>query len=256
MSSGRAIMSATADRKPKVSIVTVCYNSSQTIERSIRSVADQTYPLIEHIVVDGGSTDGTLELLNYSQSPVLSFISEPDEGIYDAMNKGASLATGNILAFLNSDDFYVDRDVVADVVDAFNGADADFVCGNVDIFNAITKKHIRSYRSKHFSIGWMPPHPATFIQKCIFDKCRGFDKKYKIAGDFDFTLRAFLEHKARLKVIDRTLTLMQSGGASSSGWRTRYALNKEINHALADHGVPLSQFGSLRRYLGKFFLQC
>lgn len=254
------MINATTDRKPKVSIVTVCYNSSQTIDRSIRSVANQTYPLIEHIVVDGGSTDGTVEILKYSQSPILSYISEADEGIYDAMNKGARVATGDIIAFLNSDDFYVDNNVVADIVEAFSNVDVDFVCGNVEIFNPTTKKTIRSYRSKHFTIerlkiGWMPPHPATFIRKSCFEACQGFNTKYKIAGDFDFTLRAFLEHKAKMSVIDRTLTLMQAGGVSGRGWRSRYLLNKEINFALVDNGLPATSFWGARRYFGKFMMQ-
>ncbi len=161
---------------PKVSIITVCYNSAKTIEDTIQSVVNQTYDNIEYIIIDGLSTDNTLEIVNKYKDKITKIISEKDNGLYDAINKGIGLATGEIIANLNSDDFYIDNNVIADVVVKIEEEKSDTLYANLYYVDALdTNKVVRNwvsgqYKKGMFFKGWMPPHPTFFVRKKVYDQ--------------------------------------------------------------------------------------
>lgn len=205
----------------KVSIITVCYNSVDTIEDAIKSVLSQSYPDIEYIVVDGGSTDGTLEIIGKYRDKIAKFVSEPDRGIYDAMNKGIKLAAGEIVGILNSDDFYADENAVKKIVEAIEKEKADICWGDlVYVVKNNTDKVVRfwkssEYQEKKFRQGWHPPHPSFFVKKQVYEKCGVFNLDFKIAADYELMLR-FLE-KCGVKpcYIPQVLVKMRTGGKSN-----------------------------------------
>ena len=179
----------------KVSLITVSYNSASTIADTLKSVQFQTYQDIEYIVVDGNSSDGTIEIvkqfLDASQGVVTTFLCERDKGIYDAMNKGLAMATGDIIGVLNSDDFYCSNDVIEEVVRAFQQNKTDCLYGDLNYVDPIdTSKIVRkwrsgSFRKENFLKGWMPPHPTFFVRKTCYDRFGKFDTQFKSAADYE-----------------------------------------------------------------------
>jgi len=238
----------------KTSVITVCRNSASTIEDAIRSVASQTYPDIEHIVVDGASTDGTLDLLERYRDRLAKVISEPDRGIYDAMNKGVDFATGEIICFLNSDDVYADSAVISKVVDHLRRDNLDVVYGDVAFFKdetpAITLRRYRSnrFRPDRIGWGWMPAHPALFVRRHVFDQYGGFRADYRIAGDFEFVARIFRRDTLRHCYLPEVLVRMRLRGISTGGWRNTLLLNKEVLRACRENGIPTNIFKILSKY--------
>jgi len=178
--------------RPVISVITVCYNSRPTIERAIRSVLDQQWPEIEHIVIDGGSTDGTREILERFRPDLAALVSEPDKGIYDAMNKGLARARGEVVCFLNADDRYADPEVLSDVVRQMQMHRLDALVADVGFFRAEDPgRMIRRYRSDRFSPkklawGWMPAHPGFFLRREVAQRVGMFKTDYRIAGDYEF----------------------------------------------------------------------
>lgn len=228
----------------KISIITVCFNSASTLQTAMDSVLGQTYPDIEYIVIDGGSRDGTKELLERYRVRLAVCISEPDEGIYDAINKGLSRATGDVVAILNSDDVYSHPDAVAQVVEAFKAnPEADMVCGDIVFVDSTDLERVtRYYNVQHFEpwmlrFGWMPAHPGAFVKRHLYRKLQGYRKDYRISGDYEFFVRALLVHKAKLVKIAAVLVSMRSGGVSTSGLRSTLLLNQEIVRACRENGV-------------------
>lgn len=214
----------------KISIVTVCYNSAETIEACLSSVARQDYSIIEHIIVDGGSTDGTLDVVDdYRSQRISSVISEPDNGIYDAMNKGFSAATGDIIAFLNSDDYYIENNILGEVVENFSDG-VSFVYGNVRIVdqsNNLLRNWITGKQCEHSVKNRQIPHPALFIRRSDLAQLDPpFDSTMRISADLKQQL--LLIDKAHLKgtYINKFITEMKYGGASTKlfsgrlkGWK-------------------------------------
>ena len=189
----------------KISIITVCFNAVSTIKDTIDSVLNQNYPEIEYIIVDGASTDGTVEIIRSYGNRIAKFISEPDEGIYDAMNKGISLASGNIVAILNADDFYINSQVISKVVKAFRESGADIVYGDIVIVHPEnTEKVVRywkagKYRPGSFKWGWHPPHPAFFVKRKIYEKYGVFDLEFKrVAADFEIMARFMERYRVKM----------------------------------------------------------
>lgn len=228
----------------KISIVTVCYNSAKTIRDTIESVLSQTYADVEYIIVDGASTDGTIEIVDSYRNQVSKFISEPDHGIYDAMNKGVAAATGDVVGLLNSDDVYEHKDVLTDVVSSFSErSSADIIFGDVvfaspDNMNRV----VRYYRSSHFRpwklrFGWMPPHPATFVRREVYEKYGLYSLNYRIASDYEIFVRWMLLNKLRYHYLDAVLVRMRTNGVSTSGWKSSVVITKEIVRACRDNGV-------------------
>ena len=181
----------------KISVITVCFNSAQTIESTLRSVANQTDAEVEHIVVDGASTDNTATILQSHLDQLARVISGPDRGIYDAMNKGVRAATGDVIGFLNADDVYAHQNVLATVAEIMEREHLDALFGDVAFFRPGSRiRTFRRYSSARFrpdriAWGWMPAHPALFVRREVFQQVGAFRTDYRIAGDFEFVARAF-----------------------------------------------------------------
>lgn len=228
----------------KVSIITVCYNSACTIQDTINSVLAQTYPDIEYIIIDGGSTDTTLDILARYKQYIDYIISEPDEGIYDAMNKGVKQATGEIIGILNADDIYQDAYVIEYIAQCFSDQpDANLVFGDlVFVRPKQPNRIIRHYRANHFQpwklrFGWMPPHPATFIRKTAYDKVGLYKPDYRISADYEIFVRMLMVEKLHFTYLNKILVRMRSGGVSSSGLKSNIILNAEIVKACRSNGI-------------------
>lgn len=239
---------------PKISIITACLNCESTITACLRSVARQTYSNVEHIVIDGGSTDLTLEVIAIEGAHIARLTSEKDAGIYDAMNKGLALATGEIIAFLNADDFYCDTNLLKRIAKCMQRDSLDVLFGDVEYFN-INRPDItvRRYNSGNFSPykldqGLMPAHPSLFVRRTLFEKCGFFNINYKIAGDFDFIVRLFAQEDLRFHYLPEVIVRMKLGGLSTSGLKATILLNREIIHACRANGISTGWGTVLKRY--------
>ncbi|NRR91041.1 glycosyltransferase [Winogradskyella undariae] len=229
----------------KVSIITATYNSEKTIEACMASVLHQSYPNIEYIIVDGGSNAETLELLHATakEYPNIILSSEPDKGIYDALNKGIAKATGAIVGFVHSDDFLADNDVISTIVAAFNTHQVDGVYGDLHyVALENTDKVIRNWISQPFvsnllKQGWMPAHPTLYLKKSIYDKYGLFDLKYKIAADYDFILRIFRQENLSFFYLPKTIVKMRIGGASNKNLKNILQKSKEDYRAIKTNHI-------------------
>jgi len=245
-----------ADLPLSVSVVTVCFNASATIGDALASVAAQSHPRVEHIIVDGGSSDGTMEIVR-RYPHVAKMVSERDQGIYDAMNKGLALCTGDLVAFLNADDTYSSNDVLERAARIVADGQLDAVFGDVVFFRpGAPDRVVRRYRSHKFSPatighGWMPPHPALFVRRRVFEQVGPFKADYKIAGDFEFVARAFGPGKLRYRYLPEVLVRMRTGGVSTSGLRSTILLNREVVRACRENGIPTNMLQILMKYPGK-----
>jgi glycosyltransferase involved in cell wall biosynthesis len=229
----------------KISIVTVCYNSELTIAQTLASVAGQCWTDYEHIVIDGASSDNTMDIVVAHKHDKLIAASAPDKGIYDAMNKGLALATGDYVAFLNSDDLYARSDAIRLVAERALETSADCIMGDVQFFDDDpTRPSGRHYSARNFSkwwmkIGIMPPHPGLFVKRSLLNDAGGFDTSYRIAADFDLVARIILKHGASWSVLGKTITLFRSGGLSTQGGLIRTALSAEFARSLRALNVAL-----------------
>lgn len=220
----------------------------------MQSVAGQTYPDIEHIVVDGGSTDGTLDVIARYRSNLAKVVSERDHGIYDAMNKGVALATGEVIGFLNADDMYAHSDVIARVAQIMQRSELDALYGDVAFFRPEEpQKTVRRYRSSHFrpsriAWGWMPAHPALFLHRRVFENVGAFRTDYRIAGDFELVARAFHSGELRYQYLPEVLVHMRIGGVSTGGWRNTVLLNREVIRACRENGIYTNYLMVLSKY--------
>lgn len=205
----------------KLSVITAALNSNSFLESSLQSVAFQTRPDIEHIIIDGGSTDGTLDIIKRHQGRISKWVSEPDNGIYDALNKGLSMATGDIIGFLHADDMYADKTVIGKVMQVMSQKNCDSCYGDllyVDRNN--TDRTIRYWRSEEFSPnllrkGWMPPHPTFFARRAVYEKFGAFDTSFKIAADYELMMRFLGRYGISTCYIPDVLIKMRMGGASN-----------------------------------------
>ena len=226
----------------KVSIITVCYNSEKTIEDTIRSVAGQTYKDIEYIIVDGGSTDQTNEIVKKYSDIVSVHVSEKDNGLYDAMNKGIKLATGDVVGILNSDDFFVSDDSLAELMDGFSSPDIDAVYSDlVYVESENTNNVTRLYSSKIFKkslikFGIMLPHPTFYAKKNIYNNYGLYKLSYRVAADFEFIARCVMNN-VKLHRVPSITVKMREGGISSSGVLWRIHQNIEIVRACKENGI-------------------
>ncbi len=217
----------------KISIITVCYNSAHTLPDTIRSVAEQDYPEIEHIIVDGGSTDGTVDILEKAPS-VACFVSESDKGIYDAMNKGIAMATGDVVGILNADDFYLNNSVISQIAQIFNNEDVDACYANlVYVKETDTNKIIRYWRSQPFKPGlflkgWMPAHPTFFVRKSVYQQHGLFNLNYRIAADVEMLFRLLEVKRINTVYLPETIIKMRLGGTTNKSLKNIQKQNQEV----------------------------
>ena len=238
-----------------ISIITATFNSAATIADCLRSVDEQTCPA-EHIIIDGASTDSTLEIVRRLSTAARIF-SEPDNGIYEAMNKGLRLATGDIVGILNSDDFYAGPQVLEKVLRVFrkSGAEAlfaDLVYVKPDDLDRVVRYYAGAgFRPEMFAWGWMPPHPTFFVRREIYERFGLFRTDYRIAADYELTARFLARHRVRYAYLPEVIVRMRTGGLSTRGLRSNWILNREILRACAENGISTNMLKVYSKYFRK-----
>lgn len=243
----------------KITIITVCLNSEKTIEDAIKSVAIQSYRNIEYIVIDGLSTDSTLDKLNRYSKVITKRISEKDGGIYDAMNKGISMATGDIIGILNSDDYYANSLVIEKVVRRMEESTADALFADLvyvrpDNLDKVVRYYSGyAFNPEKFAWGCMPPHPTFFVRRRLYDEYGVFRSGYKIAADYELAARMLYKHKAHFTYLPEVLVCMRTGGVSTRSLRNNLILNREIIRACAENGIYTNIFKVYSKYLRKIW---
>jgi glycosyltransferase involved in cell wall biosynthesis len=226
----------------KVSIITITYNSAKTLSTTLESVKSQDYPDIEHIIVDGLSTDDTMQIVG--QFPHVSkVVSEKDQGLYDALNKGILMATGDIVGLLHSDDFLASNTTISQIVEAFNNNDTESVIADIAFVRpSDLKRVVRHYSSKHwnpskFVKGFMPPHPSFYCKREVYEQYGLYKTDYKIAADYELLIRFFWKHKVSYLIMPFTVAYMRTGGASNASLKNRLLLNQETVRACRENGL-------------------
>lgn len=246
----------------KVSLITVCYNAASTIERCIQSVINQQLPELEYIIIDGGSTDGTIEIINGYVNSISKIISEPDGGIYHAMNKGIALATGKIVGVLNADDCFAANDILQSVVDVFVSNNCQMLYGDIDFVNSAGKVTRRwrsgNYQQGAFNFGWMPPHPSFYMLKEIYDTYGLYSYDYGTAADYELMARLIHRHKLKLCYLPKLMVHMQSGGVSNgnlskrtSAWGNDYKAMKVNGIAFPIFALFMKPLRKVKQYLAR-----
>ena len=221
----------------KVSIITITYNSELTLRDTIESVIHQSYSNIEYIIIDGQSTDGTLQIVDSYKNNITTLVSEKDNGLYDALNKGIALATGDIIGIIHSDDFYTDNFVIENIVKTFEQNNADAVYADLyyvdrDDANKIFRKwKSGNYKHGQFLNGWMPPHPTFFAKKSCYDKYGSFNLSLVSAADYELMLRFIHKHKIKLAYLPEFIIKMRVGGKSNISLKNRIRANNEDRKA-------------------------
>lgn len=243
----------------KISLITVCYNSGKTIEDTFKSVQSQSYKDIEYIVIDGGSKDNTLELINQYKEIIDYSVSEKDNGLYDAMNKGIEKATGDVIGFLNSDDLFCDDMAVEKVMNVFNenskidSVYADIYYVDQNNTDKIVRKWITG-KQKTFKKGWHPAHPTLYIKKKVYNQYGGFNLKFKLASDFEIMLRFIEKYKISTIYLPEPLIKMRLGGETNKSVENIFRQNKECIKAFKDNDLKVnSVMYPFYRIIPKFF---
>lgn len=246
----------------KISIITVGYNCEDTVTTTIDSVSSQKDVDLEYIFIDGSSKDSTIVLVQKRKEVFNHIVSEPDEGIYDAINKGINLSNGDIIGLLNSDDFYPCSNILNTVVSLFQlDKSLDAIMGGiVFVSNENLSLPLRKIKSVNFKpwmlrFGFMPPHPAIFIRKSAYDKVGLYKSNYKIAADFEFLLRLLLIYKLKYKMIDSHLVTMRVGGISTSNWQVKNKITQEMLEALKSNNIFSCRLFLWIRFPIKYFKQ-
>jgi glycosyltransferase involved in cell wall biosynthesis len=241
----------------KISIITVCYNAAATLGETLDSVAAQGYEDIEHIVVDGGSIDGTLQVLQAHGRRVSKWVSEPDRGIYDAMNKGISMATGDVVGILNADDVYADATVIEQVAKVFSDVEIDACYADLVYVDQNDPSRIIRYwkscifKDGLFRKGWMPAHPTFFVRRSIYEKFGGFDLEFPRQADFELTMRFMAVRKIATVYVPKVWVRMRMGGVSNSSIRGILKGNIEAYRACLKNGIQVSLWFIPRKMISR-----
>ena len=217
----------------RVSIVTVCYNRARTIRETIESVLEQDYPDIEYIIVDGASTDGTIDIINEYKDKTFRILSEPDHGMYEAINKGIRLATGDVIGLVHSDDILWDSHVVSNVVRRFEETGADIIYGDGVFVDPISNKVKRNWRGGRFSrlkvkLGWLPLHPTCYMKRSILMENGLYDESYQIAADTELLVRYFLNYQLKIDYFPRRVVRMRLGGLSTDRAKRKLMWREDV----------------------------
>lgn len=246
----------------RLSVITVSLNNAATVETTLVSVAGQTFTTIEHIVVDGGSTDGTLEIINRYRAGLAHVLSGADNGIYDAMNKGIALASGDVVGILNADDFYADNNVIAQIASVFENDQVDACYGDLEYVDTLNTSQVSrywrsgAYRPERFYQGWMPPHPTFFARRELYEKYGNFNLALGSSADYELMLRFLLKHKARTVYIPDVLVKMRTGGVSNASLGNRLRANRMDRLAWRLNGLhprPWTMYMKPLSKLSQFF---
>ena len=229
----------------KITVITVAFNSAQTISDTLDTVAGQLHPDVEHLIMDGASKDDTVDIVRRHHNPRIRLISEPDKGIYDAMNKSFALASGDIVGFLNSDDFYADDQVLERVAKAFEDPTVDVCYGDLVYVSQDKSRVVRYWKSRpfrkgDFAKGWCPAHPTFYIRKSLLSRLGPFDLSYKLGSDVEFMMRYLERGHVKAAYIPHVQVRMRVGGATNQSWRNIAQQNREIFAGLRKNGVPFS----------------
>lgn len=244
----------------KISIITSTYNSGKTVKDTLESILNQTYKDIELLIIDGKSKDNTLEIVHHYEKLFqgkLSYISEPDKGIYDAMNKGIQMATGEIVGILNSDDLYMDNKVLEDIANAFIQSKVDAIYGNLIFVEEYdTNKVVRNwkgsqYQPESFLNGWHPAHPTFYVRRKIYEKYGAFDISFNVSADFELMLRFIEKYRISNLYLDRTLIKMRMGGESTGSIKKIITGNKNVLRAFEKNGFKVSITYPIKRLAPK-----
>ena len=247
----------------KISVITICYNSAHSIKTAIDSVLAQTHPDVEYIVVDGKSKDNTVEIIQSYGSGITKFISEPDRGIYDALNKGITMASGDVIGFMHSDDLFASDNTLAKVSELFHKTGSDSIYGDLEyVYKEDTNKVLRYWKSGNFSIrnlkmGWMPPHPTFYVRRAVYQKYGTFNTDYKIAADYDTMLRFLGKFRISTSYLPEVMVKMRVGGASNRSLKNIIRKTKEDHKAIKDNdfGNILTLFFKNIRKVTQFFIK-
>jgi len=244
----------------KISIITSTYNSEKTVKDTLESILNQTYKNIELLIIDGKSKDGTLNIVRQYETLFqgrLRYVSEPDKGIYDAMNKGICMATGDVIGILNSDDLYMDNKVLEDIANAFIQSNVDSIYGNlIFVDENDTNKVVRTWKGSQyhpdgFLKGWHPAHPTFYVRREVYEKYGGFDISFNVSADFELMLRFIEKHKISNLYLDRTFVRMRMGGESTGSIKKIITGNKNVLRAFEKNGFKVSSFYPVKRLLPK-----
>ena len=239
------------------SIITVVRNRADTIADAIESVAGQRHGGVSHIVIDGASTDGTLAVVERYRERLSLVVSEPDRGIYDAMNKGLRAASADVVGFLNADDVYADGGVLGEVAECFEDPSVEAVYGDLVYVSAADPSRVvrywksGEYRPGLFRTGWMPAHPTFFARRRVYERYGGFDLSYRLQSDFDLTMRLMEVHRIRCRYLPRVLTRMRTGGATNSSVRNVIRGNLEAYRACRKHAPGVTPLFLVRKVLSR-----
>ncbi len=240
----------------KITLITVTYQAEKYLRACIDSVLTQDYPDFEYLIIDGGSTDGTLDILK-SYGERVNWISEKDKGLYDAMNKGIARAKGQFIGMLNADDFYPHPSVLSHVAAQLSDSGAQTLFGDLVYVKAdVPEEMARYYPGKGFRPQWylqgnMPPHPTFFVEKELYQRFGGFDLQFKIVADFDFMARLHLANRISWTYLPEVMVHMRLGGASTSGIKSTITINREMQKAVAKYGFRVSLFRLYLKYFAK-----
>lgn len=241
----------------KISIITIAYNAEETIEDTIKSVITQSYDNVEYIIIDGASKDGTMEIVNKYKDQISTIISEPDKGIYDAMNKGVQASTGDLIGILNADDFYINNQVLQHIFlkiqeEKTDSIYADLVYVDRENPSEVTRKWISgTYSDGQFLKGWMPPHPTFFIKKECYQEFGTYTLKLRSAADYELMLRMIHKHKVSVTYLPKIITKMRVGGESNVSLKNRIRANKEDAEAWRMNDLKPGAFTRFRKPLSK-----
>ncbi len=245
-----------------ISIITATFNSAKTLKDTIQSVLRQTNKDFEYLIIDGGSTDETIDIVKSYESEFsgrLKWVSEKDQGIYDAMNKGIKMASGDVVGILNSDDYFTSDDILQTVDNAFKSHEIDAIYGDIHfIRDGAPDKCVRYYSSRMFSpfwlrFGFMPAHPSFYCKREVFEKAGLYSLDYKIGADYEMMVRLFKRHKIKSLYVNKNFVTMRTGGASNNNVRSRLTLIEEDVKACRVNGIYTNRFFIMLKFLYKIF---